>query len=118
MYMSCIEEHVKEEIIKAFTKDCNLRIVFGSTAFKFGMKVDFYDVNKSFSPSCSTDVFRKLGVLDVMAIFLLQFYYMVTSSRDYTVVSRDMDVMKLCRGDVFQTLVNISIHLIKMTACV
>ena len=76
MYMSCIEEeYVKEEIIKAFTKDCNLRIVFGTTAFKFGMKVDFYDVNKSFSPSCSTDVFRKLGMLNVMAIFLLQFYY-------------------------------------------
>ena len=74
--MSCIEEeYVKEEIIKAFTKDCNLRIVIDSTAFKFGMEVDFYDVNKSFSPSGSTDVSRKLGVLDIMAIFLLQFYY-------------------------------------------
>ena len=49
--------------------------------------------------------------------FSTAIYYMVTSSRDYTVVSSDMDVMKLCRRDVFQTLVNINIHLIKMTAC-
>ena len=33
------------------------------------MEVDFYDVNKSFSPSGSTDVSRKLGVLDIMADF-------------------------------------------------
>ena len=42
---------------------------------------------------------------------------MVTSSKDYSVISRDMEVMKLCRRDVFQTLVNINMHLIKMTAC-
>ena len=30
MFMSCTEEYVKEEIIKAFTKESNLRIVIAT----------------------------------------------------------------------------------------
>ena len=44
MYMSCTEDYVKEEIIKAFTKDSNLRIVIATVAF--GMGVDFHDVQR------------------------------------------------------------------------
>ena len=42
VYMSCTEDYVKEEIIKAFTKDSNLQIVIATVAF--GMGVDCHDV--------------------------------------------------------------------------
>ena len=44
MYMSCTEDYVKEQIIKAFTKDSNLRIVIATVAF--GMGVDCHDVRQ------------------------------------------------------------------------
>lgn len=42
MYMSCTDNHVKEEIIKRFTSESALRIVIATTAF--GMGVDCPDV--------------------------------------------------------------------------
>ena len=44
MYMSCTEDYVKEQIIKTFTKDCDLRIVIATVAL--GMGVDCHGVRQ------------------------------------------------------------------------
>ena len=44
MFMGCTEEYVKEEIIKAFTKESNLQIVIATVAF--GMGIDCHDVQQ------------------------------------------------------------------------
>ena len=47
MYMSCTEEVVKEEIIKAFTQNTKLRIVAATVAFGRGFTV--LELGKSFT---------------------------------------------------------------------
>ena len=42
MYMSCTEQTVKEEVLKKFTQESNLRIVVATVAF--GMGVDCHNV--------------------------------------------------------------------------
>lgn len=44
MYMSCTDNHVKEEIVKRFTSESALRVVIATTAF--GMGVDCPDVSQ------------------------------------------------------------------------
>lgn len=54
MYMSCTEDYVKEEIIKAFTKDSNLQVVIATVAF--GMGVDCHNVQQIIHFQPPTDI--------------------------------------------------------------
>ena len=71
MYMSCTEEVVKQEIIKAFTHNTKLRIVAATVAFRMG--VHCYGVREVIHlglPDDMSHMSRKLAVQGVMAHLL------------------------------------------------
>ena len=54
MYMSCTEEHVKEEITRAFTQESSLRIVIATVAF--GMGINCHSVREVIHLGPPTDI--------------------------------------------------------------
>ena len=54
MYMSCTEQTVKEEVLKRFMQESNLRIVVATVAF--GMGVDCHNVRQVIHLGAPNDV--------------------------------------------------------------
>ena len=76
--MSCTEEYVKEQIIKLFSEDSQLRVVIATVAF--GMGIDCCNVTQVIHMVLPPDVESYVQETVVMVSYQLLFYYTQTIS--------------------------------------